>query len=58
MKVVPAIQQWNVTREFLKRLKKAYGERGIEIAFPRLTVYPPQAKDGSAPALRVVTQSA
>jgi small conductance mechanosensitive channel len=58
MKVVPAIQQWNVTREFLKRLKKAYGERGIEIAFPHLTVYPPQAKDGSAPALRVVTQSA
>ena len=31
--------------------------RGIEIAFPHLTVYPPQAKDGSAPALRVVTQS-
>jgi small conductance mechanosensitive channel len=57
MKVMPAIQQWNVTREFLKRLKKAFGEHRIEIAFPHLTIYPPQATDGTAPALRVVTQS-
>ena len=34
VKVVPAIEQWNVKREFLKRLKKAYDERGIEIPFP------------------------
>jgi small conductance mechanosensitive channel len=38
LKVVPAIEQWNVKREFLKRLKKAYDERGIEIPFPQLMV--------------------
>jgi len=39
LKVVPAIEQWNVKREFLKRLKKAYDERGIEIPFPQLTIH-------------------
>jgi len=57
LKVVPAIQQWNVKREFLKRLKKAYDERGIEIPFPHLTVYPGQNKDGSAPPLRVLKEN-
>ena len=56
LKVLP-LEQWNVRREFLKRLKKAYDERGIEIPFPHLTVYPGQAKDGSAPPLRVVSQA-
>jgi moderate conductance mechanosensitive channel len=49
LKVVPAIQQWNVKREFLKRLKKAYDAAGIEIPFPHLTVYAGQGKDGAAP---------
>src|SRR5919201_6624490 len=31
LKVVPAIEQWNVKREFLKRLKKAFDERGIDL---------------------------
>ncbi len=53
LKVVPPIEQWNVRREFLKRLKKAYDARGIEIPFPHVTVYPGQLKDGSAPALRI-----
>jgi len=43
MKVVPAIEQWNVKREFLKRLKKAFDERGIEIPFPQLTVHMPRS---------------
>lgn len=38
LKVVPPIQQWNVKREYLKRLKKAFEERGIEIPFPQLTL--------------------
>jgi moderate conductance mechanosensitive channel len=58
LKVVPPIEQWNVRREFLKRLKKAFDERGIEIPFPHLTLYPGQLKDGSAPALRVLQQAA
>jgi small conductance mechanosensitive channel len=38
LRVVPPIEQWNVRREFLKRLKKAFDERSIEIPFPHLTV--------------------
>ena len=41
LKVVPPIEQWNVKREFLKRLKLAYDERGIEIPFPQVTVHLP-----------------
>jgi len=57
LKVV-GIEQWNVRREFLRRLKKAYDARGIEIPFPHLTLYPGVAKDGGAPALRVRSESA
>jgi small conductance mechanosensitive channel len=53
LKVVPPIEQWNVRREFLRRLKKAYDARGIEIPFPHVTVYAGQLKDGSAPPLRI-----
>jgi moderate conductance mechanosensitive channel len=42
LKVVPANEQWNVKREFLKRLKKAFDERGIEIPFPQLMVHTAQ----------------
>lgn len=54
LKVVPPIQQWNVKREFLKRLKKAYDERGIEIPYPHLTLYAGQLKDGSAPPFHLL----
>ena len=39
LKVVPAIEQWNVKREFLKRVKLAFDARGIELPFPQLTVH-------------------
>jgi moderate conductance mechanosensitive channel len=55
LRVVPPIQQWNVKREFLKRLKKAYDERGIEIPYPHLTLYAGSNKDGRAPAFKVAT---
>jgi small conductance mechanosensitive channel len=54
LRVVPPIQQWNVKREFLKRLKKAYDEAGIEIPFPHLTIYAGQSKDGSAPPFHLL----
>ena len=57
IRVVPPIQQWNVKREYLRRLKKAFDERGIEIPFPHLTLYPGEHKDGSAPPLHVVSQA-
>jgi moderate conductance mechanosensitive channel len=53
-KVAP-IQQWNVRREYLRRLKQAFDAAGIEIPFPHLTVYPGQHKDGSAPALHIAS---
>ncbi len=40
-KVVPPIEQWNVKREYLRRLKKAFDERGIEIPVPQLTLHAP-----------------
>lgn len=50
------IEQWGVRREYLRRLKKAFDEAGIEIPYPHLTVYAGQAKDGSAPAFAVQAQ--
>ena len=52
-KVVPPIQQWNVKREYMKRLKHAFDARDIEMPLPHLTIYPGKLKDGSAPALQV-----
>jgi small conductance mechanosensitive channel len=51
-KVLP-IEQWNVRREYLRRLKRAFDEAGIEIPYPHLTLYPGRDKDGSAPALQL-----
>ena len=55
---VAPLEQWNVRREYLRRLKKAFDLRGIEIPFPHLTVYAGVGKDGSAPPFRVRTESA
>jgi small conductance mechanosensitive channel len=56
-RVVPPIQQWNVRREFLKRLKKAFDERGIEIPYPHLTLCAGSDKDGRASPFHVATQA-
>jgi len=44
VKVVPANQQWNVKREYLKRLKAAFDQRGIQIPFPQVTVHLPASQ--------------
>lgn len=44
------LEQWNVRREYLRRLKYAFDARGIEIPYPHLTVYAGQDKAGRAPA--------
>ena len=54
IKVLP-LEQWNVRREYLRRLKRAFDAAGIEIPYPHLTVYAGQAKDGGAPPFRLVT---
>ncbi|HWT28999.1 MAG TPA: mechanosensitive ion channel family protein [Methylophilaceae bacterium] len=51
--MVQALEQWTVKRAYLKRIKEVFDERGIEIPFPHLTIYPGVLKDGSAPALRI-----
>ena len=55
---VAALEQWNVRREYLRRLKKAFDLRGIEIPFPHVTVYAGVGKDGTAPEFRVRTGAA
>jgi moderate conductance mechanosensitive channel len=47
-KVAP-LQQWDVRREYLRRLKRAFDEKGIEIPYPHLTVYAGAPKSGDAP---------
>jgi small-conductance mechanosensitive channel len=49
-KVLP-LEQWSVRREYLRRLKSAFDEQGIEIPFPHVTVYAGVGKDGESPAL-------
>lgn len=51
-KVLP-LEQWGVRREYFKRLKAAFDEKGIEIPFPHLTVYQGSNQQGSAPALHI-----
>jgi moderate conductance mechanosensitive channel len=51
-KVMP-LEQWGVRREYLKRIKAAFDQHGIEIPYPHLTIYPGQLKDGTAPALNI-----
>ncbi len=50
---VLALEQWGVRREYLRRLKMAFDEAGIEIPFPHLTLYAGQDKTGGAPAFNV-----
>lgn len=57
IKVQP-MQQWAVRREYLRRLKQAFDQHGIEIPYPHLTVYAGQMRDGSAPALPVAWHAA
>jgi moderate conductance mechanosensitive channel len=43
LKVIP-LEQWNVKRDFLRRLKYAFDAAGIEIPYPHLTVYAGNAR--------------
>ncbi len=54
-KVAP-LEQWNVRREFLRRLKQAFDDRGIEIPFPHVTVYAGSDKKGMASPFRLVAR--
>ncbi|TVR29192.1 MAG: mechanosensitive ion channel family protein [Spirochaetaceae bacterium] len=50
------IKQWEIGREFNRRLKQSFDRHNIEIPFPHLTLYMGQDKQGSSPVLRVQSQ--
>lgn len=56
-KTVP-IKQWDVAREFRKRVKKTFDERGIEIPFPHRTIYVSDAGAKGKPPLAVLSEQA
>jgi len=47
------LAQWGVRREYNRRIKRAFDERGIEIPFPHQTLYFGEDKKGEAPPLRL-----
>lgn len=54
---VKPLEQWNVRREFLRRLKTAFEAHGIEIPYPHLTLYAGVDKQGRAPAFRLAQEA-
>jgi small conductance mechanosensitive channel len=46
-------RQWDVNREFNRRVKSKFDELGIEIPFPHTTIYFGEDKEDSSPALNV-----
>jgi small conductance mechanosensitive channel len=55
---VKPLEQWDVRRAFLYRLKHAFDAAGIEIPYPHLTLYAGEDKDGKAPPLRMLHEGA
>lgn len=55
-KVVP-LEQWDVRRDFLYRIKKEFDNAGIEIPYPHLTLYAGQTKQLSdTPSFKIQSQ--
>jgi small conductance mechanosensitive channel len=44
---------WHSGREFNRRIKKVFNERGIEIPFPHHALYWGQSREGTPTPLRV-----
>ncbi len=51
------IEQWRIGREFNRRLKKVFDERGIEIAVPHRTLHWGQPREGVQPPFSVVVEN-
>ena len=45
---VAPLMQWGVRREYLRRLKRAFDEQGIEIPFPQLKIHRPTGEKSKA----------
>jgi small conductance mechanosensitive channel len=46
-------RQWDVGREFNRRLKKEFDELGIEIPFPHITLHSARKKPDGSPTQRI-----
>ncbi len=47
------LKQWGLKREFNRRVKRVFDERGIEIPFPHRTIYMGEPKQGPAAPLHI-----
>ncbi|MBU0712178.1 mechanosensitive ion channel family protein [bacterium] len=47
------IKQWRIGREFKRRLKIQFDEKGIEIPYPHLTLYMGKDKENQSPPLNI-----
>jgi small conductance mechanosensitive channel len=56
IKTVPGMQ-WAMRREFFRRVKKRFDERGIEIPFPHRTIYFGVDQGGKAPPAHVQVET-
>ena len=56
LKTLP-IKRWTVRREYQRRMKRVFDERGIEIPFPHRTVYFGTDGSGQASAARIALES-
>jgi small conductance mechanosensitive channel len=50
---VRPLEQWNVRREYLRRLKYLFDAAGIEIPYPHVTLYAGVDKEGRSPPFNV-----
>ncbi len=50
---VEALQQWDVRREYFRRLKRVFDEQGIEFPFTRMALHAEAAGEGTASARRL-----
>jgi small conductance mechanosensitive channel len=57
LKIIPPIKQWEVGREFNRRMKARFDAEGIEIPFPHQTIYFGEDRAGNAPPVRVASVS-
>ena len=47
------LKQWGLKREFNRRIKKVFDERGIEIPFPHQTIYMGEPKKGKPAPMHI-----
>ncbi len=47
------MKQWGIKREYYRRMKRVFDERGVKIPFPHRTLYMGESKEGTSPPVYV-----